>query len=152
VPFVLGFPDATPACSFGPELFELAARAELIVLARIEAVDAAPNRPEEEWDESADHFEEGVVRLQALETWKGPAMAEVRVQVYDAAPHKAGNLMLAFLDRGETVAAATNKFLDEWDSNDPAQLAAREELREKNRRYAAWSAGRWFSAGSVSAA
>src|SRR5262245_34482874 len=147
VPLVLGFPDASPACSLGPRLFEVAGSAEAIVLARIEAVDA-PSKP----DESADHFEEAVVTLRVLETWKGPSMAEVRMQVHDTSPYRAGDVMLAFLERGETRAALVEQVVDEWDTDDPEELAQREEVRETNRRFTAWSAGRWFSAGSVSAA
>ncbi len=149
VPFVLGFPSASPACSFSPDLFELSARAEAIVLARIEAVDNSTPLPQGEWDENADHFEGNSVTLRIVETWKGPAMTEVRMQVYDASPYRIGDVMLAFLKSGETRAAATEDWLDEWVPDNPEELALRAKAREENRRFAAWSAGRWFSAGDA---
>jgi hypothetical protein len=149
VPFVLGFPSALPACSFSPELFGLSVRAEAILLVRIEGVDNSTPLPQGEWVENADHFEENSVTLRVLETWKGPAMTEVRMEVFDASPYRVGDVMLAFLKSGETRTAATEDWLDEWVPENPEELALRAKAREENRRFAAWSAGRWFSAGNA---
>ena len=151
VPLVLGFPDASPACSFGPDLFELSGRAELIALIRIEAIDGSPKPPEVEWDENADHFEEDAVVLRVLETWKGPSMSEVRMQVYSVgADYKVGDVMLVFLQQGPSPR-------DVWEPSAEVLASLPPDVREnfekgltRERRHAAWAVGRWFSAGSVS--
>jgi hypothetical protein len=151
VPLVLGFPSASPACSIGPELFGLSARADAILLVRIDGVENPVPPLRGEWDENDDHFEENSVTLHVLETWKGPAMSEVRMQVFDTSGYKVGALMVAFLETGETRTASNEEALTYWETDEPEQLAVRAEALERNRRYAAWSAGRWFVAGTVSA-
>ena len=150
VPLVLGFPNASPACSIGPDLFELSARADLIVLARIDAVEASPNLREQEWDEYADDFEEDAVVLRVLETWKGPSMAQVRMQVYSAkSGYKVGDLMVAFLDQGESPTEEWELSAEELASFSPEERDDVVKGLAQASRHAAWSEGRWFSAGSV---
>jgi len=147
-------PGASPSCSLslGPNLWELARRADAIVLARVDAIEATSNSSLER-DEDADHFEEDTVAVGVLETWKGPAMADVRIQISDAAhaPYKVGDVILVFLDRGDSLNLNWEPSAEEWASFPPEVRDAIAESLPQGRRQAAWAAGRWFDIGGIPA-
>lgn len=126
---------ATPLAQAYPippvTLWELAERADLIVVARVAAVEAVGH----EGDDG--HLDRDTARLQVLELWKGSVGGEVAVSFTQGlicpAPDRyvAGETVLAFLESGATRLESMRKDM-------PA-----EELSELATRWA----NQWFTVG-----
>jgi hypothetical protein len=135
LPVVLGFLALTaPVAHAYPippvTLWELTEEADVVILARVIAVESLPRRDLREW-------ENDIARLQVLEVWKGSIGDDVAVMfpgdlMCPAPPrYVPGETVLAFLESGATRLGALDK-------DTPA-----ERVRE---RAAKW-AHRWFTVG-----
>src|SRR6185436_1930495 len=127
----------------------------LIVLARVESIEIGP--PTEDPDDTGDRSPD-TAGLRILETWKGEPLAEVRVQFRASrrpAQYREGEIVLAFLERGETRVASALRADGDVDTESLLALGVEpEEIREiqesvarrrqELREFAEWATGRWL--------
>jgi hypothetical protein len=172
------FPSDAGAYPIPPvTLWSLVEQADVVVLARVERVEPGEPRTEEDMM-NGDFFDRDIAVLRVLETWKGEEMAEIRVTfgagvICPAPPRfQIGEVVLAFLERGETTTRRVAEANAQWEAErlgrTPEEKAAEEaeqieagwtpptpeeeaEQRAKSeqsfREFVAWAAGRWFTVG-----
>ena len=151
----IAVPSPAPACPVIANLWDSVRHAELIVLARVESIEIAP--PTEDPDDTGDRSPD-TAGLRILETWKGEPLAEVRVQFRASrrpAQYREGEIVLAFLERGETRVANALRADGDVDTESLLALGVEpEEIREiqesvarrrqEVREFAEWAMGRWL--------
>jgi hypothetical protein len=157
----IAVPVLAPACPVIANLWDWVRDAELIVLARVESIEIAAI-PEEAGDAGPRARDTAVLRI--LETWKGEHLSEVRVQFDAASPwshYREGEVVLAFLESGETRAANALRSMGDVDTElllsygiDPEEIREIQESavrsREELRQFAEWATGRWLDLGPLS--
>ena len=151
-------PTSSPACPI-TTLWDQIADADLIVVARVERIEADPASADPSIEEpSADPHN---VTLRILETWKGSAESDVQVAFPWGAPSdfEVGDILVQFLERGETRARRSRESLTEMEgvmadlareaeeSGDESIEWTAEDQADSWRqveKFTEWSAGRWF--------
>ena len=147
-------PTPSAACPVFATLWDAIDQADWIAIVRVRRIEVDPTPGNPSSGRSDEHE---VAVLEALDVWKGPAAMEVRVdlEAFAGAPFAEGDVVLVFLERGETrarrldeqTATPTREELLEMgvDEADVAQLLqANVEARESALRFEKWAAGRWL--------
>jgi hypothetical protein len=148
-----------PACPVRISLWQAIHQSDLIGLARVE-------RFENEGDVGENVFENGAVVLKTLETWKGPRLADVRVNFGGTLSSggrrvQAGDSILVFLESGESqirrsreTQAVAESASDESSDGDAPASGPGESPREVSlsqqeyvRHWEGHRLGRWFFSG-----
>ena len=144
-----GFPRSAGACPVVMPLWFVIDAAEVIVLARVARVEspASEGNDRKVWESQYGY---SVAVLEVRETWKGEAARESRVHTFIAPQLSEGQVVIAFLERGESRTQRMREIErreaeeneDAPREKDPARQAIQAEW---DREYDAWHQGKWLS-------
>jgi hypothetical protein len=150
----IALPARSAACPMFLSLWDVIDQADWIALVRVTRIEVEPNPGNPASGVSEEHE---VAVLEALDVWKGPSEMEVRVDLEPnaPAPYVEGDLVVVFLERGESRAkrlreangpTSREELLELGvEEDDVAQiLEASAEEEETSLRFESWAPGRWL--------
>lgn len=161
---LFALPDSSRACSMARTLWEMVEGADLVAVARVARIEADPTVFGVETEDAGDHE---VAVLDVLDVWKGPSIAQVRLDFrsrFTTTRYREGAVVLVFLERGESRARRwrevtetafeppTPEEIEELGLDEaafsPRELAMeRQREEEEVRKFESWAAGRWLESG-----
>jgi hypothetical protein len=151
----IALPARSAACPMFLSLWGVIDQADWVALVRVTRIEVEPNPGNPASGVSEEHE---VAVLEALDVWKGPSeMVEVRVDLEPnaPAPYVEGDLVVVFLERGESRArrfreanapTSREELLELGVEEDGVAqiLEASAEEQETSLRFESWAPGRWL--------
>jgi len=151
---LIALPARSAACPMFLSLWDVIDQADWIALVRVARIEVEPDPGNPAAGVSEEHE---VAVLEALGVWKGPSEIEARVDLEPGAPapYAEGDLVVVFLERGESRAkrlrdanapTSREELLELGvEEEDVAQiLETSAEEQETSLRFESWAQGRWL--------
>jgi len=151
---LIALPARSAACPMFLSLWDVIDQADWIALVRVARIEVEPRPGNPAAGVSEEHE---VAVLEALGVWKGPSEIEARVDLEPGAPapYAEGDLVVVFLERGESRAkrlrdanapTSREELLELGvEEEDVAQiLETSAEEQETSLRFESWAQGRWL--------